>query len=226
MAAVLYLLLALALRGAAVRAFGPGSEASIEGFEVEHLPLLHPGPPPVLDGNQQGAGSSTIGIGSSSGGGVAMDSGYMFRWRVRVIPGARNVTLATATLTLTAPDHPNLPPITCRPDHPSDLGVVCGGGAGWVSSLPSIRIAAKIELTVSTPLPVSPDGNTTAAPAPAAASASAPASAEGVFIKGLPDTESAWGGAGWIGLDNANDTASSPSSPPPVPRQPKPLHRF
>ena len=157
--------------------------ASVEGFEAEHLSVLRPGP----EGGQWTP--------------PVLDPGaaHLFAWRVAATaaggggcdPGtlhpARNVTQVGAVLTLTAVDHPGSPPVVCHPNKRSDLSLLCGAGAAW---LPAARYAAKLEVTLR-------DGT----------SATATAAAEGLFIQGL-EGSNGWGGAEWIGLADANDTAS------------------
>jgi hypothetical protein len=182
------MLLALTLASAAVHSSASARTtlcARVDGLEAEHLSVLKPpGPaaagwtPPVLDAN---------------GG-----AGFLFAWRVAAQvsptgcatsarhPAARNVTQLGAVLTLTALDRAALPPVICHATAATDRSLVCGGGAAW--KLPATRWAAKLEVRLR-----------------AAGTAEGTAAATGWFVRGLPAT--GWGGAEWIGLRGANDTA-------------------
>ena len=164
--------------------------ARIDGLEAEHQSLLSPciaaatatatgtWTPPVLDAHS-----------------------HLFSWRVQLshtgvlgnggkvtavhVAEARNVTQVSATLTLTTASQP---PIVCRPTADSDLSLVCGDAKSW-SSHPA-------RYTVTLDVVLRSGGGT------------ARASVQGWFIRGLQQSPAGWGGAEWIGLSNANDTAA------------------
>eukprot|EP01048_Picozoa_sp_COSAG05_P000108 COSAG05_NODE_3_length_51333_cov_129.132080_8_plen_659_part_00 len=181
-----------------------GMCARVDGLEAEHLSVLKPAAageatshwtPPVLDAN--GAG------------------GYLFTWRLAAgsvseaspcttasahPSAARNVTQLSAVLTLTAIDRSTLPPVTCRPAAATDRSLVCGpgggsGGSGAVWETPSTMWAAKLEVRLRVDY--------------AGRASESTVVATGWFVRGLSERSAAsWGGAKWIGLPGANDTAS------------------
>lgn len=174
--------------------------AQIDDLEVEYRSALKPAAaadaavakeavshwtPPVLDAN---AGD-----------------GYRFEWRLTAalagakgchhatLAAARNVTQLSAVLTLTPTDRSNIPPVMCRPDLAADRNLVCGSGPAWQT--PATRWAAKLEVVLRA---YGADGR----------DSESIAVATGWFVRGLPGGSAAsWGGAQWIGLPYANDTA-------------------
>ena len=70
--------------------------------------------------------------------------------------------------------------------------MVCGGG--WPATATAARFIASLELVLLVETP--------------AGASEVTVTAQGGFLRGLPDTAAGWGGAAWIGLANANDTAS------------------
>ena len=178
--------------------------AQIGDLEVEHRSALKPAAaaaasaaaaaeeapshwtPPVLDANE--------------------GDGYRFEWRVAAalaetdgchgastLAAARNVTQLSAVLTLTPTDRPNLPSVICRPTVAADRSLVCGSGPAWQT--PATRWGAKLEVVLRG---YSAGGR----------ASESTAVATGWFVRGLPEGSAAsWGGAAWIGLPYANDTA-------------------
>ena len=114
--------------------------------------------------------------------------GHLFEWRVATeCPSSalgRNVSVVGAVLTL-VPVVPGAAPTVCRsgPGHASR--VLCGGDGPL-----SARFNATLELTLRS-----------------GSSAQVTIMARGSFIHGLGQDAAAWGGAEWIGLPDANDTA-------------------
>jgi hypothetical protein len=179
--------------------------AGIDGFEAEHRSVLKPAD----------AATAAPGAATSHWTPVVLDAnadvGYLFAWRVTAalapavdrcgtaatLPAARNVTQLSAVLTLTAADRPALPPIVCHQAAAADRSVVCGGGAAWKT--PSTRWTAKLEVVL----------RVDSSSVQGQASEQSTAVATGWFVRGLPEASPmSWGGAEWIGLPYANDTAS------------------
>ena len=105
-------------------------------------------------------------------------NGLLIGWRVAAACGGRNVSLGDARLTLTAVDHPEVAPAVCTGRGGRTL---CGGGGP-----PGALIAVDLEVTVR-----------------AGSGGPVALAARGWFVRGLDQ----WGGARWIGLPGANDTA-------------------
>jgi hypothetical protein len=120
---------------------------------------------------------------------------HLFSWRVLVTTDslgmsvARNVTQINATLTLTTAGSA---PIVCHPNKGSDLSLMCGSSSLWKFGSKYIAtLDVELEMFVGTGMP------------PVATHATL----QGWFVRGL-GRSSSWGGAEWIGLSDANDTAA------------------
>ena len=158
----------------------PELVAKIDALEVEHQSLL----------------SRTAATQHWTSPVLDADS-HLFSWRMAAAPGgsdrgdaaaaaARNVTQVSATLTLTTAGRA---PIVCHPEGASDLSLFCGSATAW--SPRSARYLATLDVELR-----------------AADGATAHATAQGSFVRGLQRSADGWGGAEWIGLTDANDTAA------------------
>jgi hypothetical protein len=169
------------LCGSAAVAAGPSTPAlSVGALEAEHQSVL---PPPHSGTGAESHWTPPI---------LAPydEQGTLFSWRIlEPSTGARNVSQIHASLMLTTPGEA---PIVCQPPAPSDLSMLCGGGAGaavqW-KPLPARRYTVTLNIVVH-----------------AGSGLTMSASARGWFITGPhPD---GWGGAEWIGLADPNATNS------------------